>query len=252
MCYSHNVRCSFPPRFMCCVCNVLVCVSRPLCIPQVTEVSHDWCAKAPSPRKWKLIAKQASCEECGWKISYTRGSPQIMTEDGAHQVKGKKHGMYGNELMTQHMRNTSPLVGCDSLANLDRTSKLVVLLGNLTVCGQCNTHVVRCSFPPGFMLVFDEFRVLCLCCDVLVFSGLLVCPNNVHFPRFPRSSSPSLSLSPLLPLSPLALPNPTPRLEQSRDDESSTKVETHTACYERCDGPVLMRDPSPSRVTPKS
>ena len=46
-----------------------------------------------------------------------------------------------------------------------------------------------------------------------------MCPNNVGSPRCLSRVSEIL-----------------PRLEQSRDDESSTKAETHRACFERDDG----------------
>ena len=99
--------------------------------------------------------------------------------------------MVENELVIQFLCNTSTLALAVSRV-LDGTSKLVVLLGNGMVCGLCNTHVGRSSSPLGFMccahgvsevLVFDEFRVLCLCCVLLVFSELPVCAQRMLVSR---------------------------------------------------------------------
>ena len=179
MCHSHCVRCSFSPSF--------VCWPKQRFFPMISEISHDWNTEGSGDLFW-------------WEISYPGESLQVTTEDAGHQVTGtKKEERVENEQMTQclcsafrlelmRVRKARTSVGSASIANLVRTSEHVVLLGNGKVGVLCNTHVVRCSFPPSF--ICWAYVVKCSCCARVArcsyCSSFLCVPKQQFPPMYPR------------------------------------------------------------------
>ena len=138
-----------------------------------------------------------------WKAPQTRESNQIMTEDAAHQTKGKERHWMENEVM-----------------NLKRTGGVK---NEMTAQGMCttfkrtkggeedSTRCLRYSTPQEVLVcLFGEIHsfpsnlMCCVCgactsrasCAVLMLCGACihraccVCPNNVCLPpRYPRYST---------------------------------------------------------------
>ena len=190
----HVVRCSCCARVVRRSSSPSLFVSEQRWLPEVSEVSHDWTVKTPSPPKWKLTQRETrSSSDVFWcEIFYRRG-PVPNQDRGPQDTKRKEK----NALMTEVARictsvpgtNTwctkedLAIVGSDSVVRFDAMMNCVVVLGKAKEGVLCTTDVVRCSFPLGFMccahswcemLVSDRRRVLCSCCGVLVCSQLLV------------------------------------------------------------------------------
>ena len=97
----------------CSCCVVLALPDLAVCahtdFREVSDVFHDWSAKTPTPRKWKLTGLDAreSGDVFWWERFFIRReSIPVMSEDAGHQVgETKKEKWAENELMTQYLRN---------------------------------------------------------------------------------------------------------------------------------------------------
>ena len=120
-CCARVGRCSYSESFMC------LCVSRQR---WHSEVHHNWNVRMPFPRKWKLAARQASCDECWEEGEGGRGG----------EIAHKKKEMVKYEMMTRKTCNTLKLTSvvrrelwlAQTGGYVDACWKMGKLVGSLT------------------------------------------------------------------------------------------------------------------------